>query len=30
MIKGMKNTTQTREQKIAERLLYEKQNQATN
>ena len=25
MIKGMKNTTQTREQKIAERLLYEKQ-----
>ena len=29
MIKGMKNTTQTREQKIAERLLYEKQ-QATN
>ena len=30
MIKGMKNTTQTREQKIAERLLYEKQQQATN
>lgn len=30
MIKGMKNTTQTREQKIAERLLYEKQKQATN
>ena len=30
MIKGMKNTTKTREQKIAERLLYNKQNQATN
>ena len=30
MIKGMKNTTQTREQKIAERLLYEKKEQATN
>jgi hypothetical protein len=30
MIKGMKNTTQTREQKIAERLLYEKQKQTTN
>ena len=30
MIKGMKNTTQTREQKIAERLLYDKQKQAIN
>ena len=30
MIKGMKNTTKTREQKIAERLLYNKQKQATN
>jgi hypothetical protein len=30
MIKGMKNTTMTRDQKIAQRLLYEKQKQATN
>jgi hypothetical protein len=30
MIKGMKNTTMTREQKIAERILYETNNQGVN